>query len=289
MDKIDFFGGTHGNFLELMLNLFVYQIEFDQTQSFFNENGACHLKNKNSSYYPVVKQNHYSFKNQKFNPDDRVIEIHCSSSDMLAAITNSFLRAGDQVFDLYNLHVDTINKLSLMPKARIFLNNLLAQHGAQECYSKIIIRNHFYGMFSVPEFGIDMFNTFTHTGQKHIFPFYAFFNIEDFFLNLNLCAFFLNQNFYPNNNCISIWRKFIEHNQGYHSQLRCKKILTAILSNSSMEIEKLNLIEEAWLIHMIAKIFRCYNHPLLLTETFPTNTIEISNQIYHWKSQDYNT
>jgi hypothetical protein len=142
MDKIDFFGGTHGTFLELMLNLFVYQIEFDQTQSFFNENGACHLKDRNSTYYPVIKQNHYSFNNQKFNPNDRVIEIHCSSSDMLAAITNSFLRAGDKVFDLYNLQVDTINNLRLIPKAQIFLNNLLHQHGAQEHYSKIVIRNY---------------------------------------------------------------------------------------------------------------------------------------------------
>jgi hypothetical protein len=287
MNKIDFFGGTHGNFLELMLNLFVYQIKFDQTQSFFNENGACHLKNKASSYEPMIKQYHYSFFNEKFNPDDLVIEIHCSPSDMLAAVTNSFLRSGDQKLDLYNLHIDTINKLRSMPKALKFLNNLLDQHGAQEHYSKIIIRNYFYSMFAVPEFGIDMFNTFKHTGQKYIFPFYAFFDIEDFFLNLNLCAFFLNQDFYPNDNCVSIWKEFIEHNQGYHSQLRCKKILKAILSKSSMKIDKLNLIEEAWIIHMIAQIFRCYDHPIFFTEDFPSDTIEISNKIYNWKLHNY--
>jgi hypothetical protein len=70
-----------------------------------------------------------------------------------------------------------------MPKAQKFLNNLIDQHGEQEHYSKIIIRNYFYSMFAVPELGIDMFNTFNHTGKKHIFPFHAFFNIEDFFLN----------------------------------------------------------------------------------------------------------
>lgn len=286
MEKVDFFGGTHGNFLELMLNLFVYQLEFDH-DSLFNVNGACHVKNHSPSYVPTIKCNHYSFFNLPFEPTDQVIEIHCKENDMLIAISNSLTRASDQAIDITNLEKSTISKLAKLPKASGLLKDLINEHGKQENYPRSVIRNYFYSKFDDPANGIDQFNNFKHAGDKHTFPFDAFFDLEKFYLELNKCAFFLNRNFYPTQRTVDIWQKFLEINQGYQSHIKCQKILYCILCNKDMDISDLNLIEEAWILYKISRMFRCYDHPLLNVDTFVNNTLEISRITYEWKKGDY--
>ena len=287
MEKIDFFGGCHGNFLELMIDIFVYQNKMPKDQVLFNENGACHIKNTLPCYNPSIKNAHYSYFNKPFDINDNVIEIHVTNKDMLVAFTNSLTRAGDQVIDITHLHNDTIKKLSKLPKATQFLDDLMTEHGVHDNYPKQIIRNYFYSKFADDTYGVKLFNTFNHKGNKHVFPFAAFFNIEDFYLNLNKCAYFLNLNFYPTEQTVDIWKDFINHNQGYQSQKKCDKIIENILMNNPMDISNLTLLEEAWIAYSAAQIFRCYDHPLLTAEYFPTNTSAISTALYEWKSKDY--
>lgn len=287
MDKIDFFGGCHGNFLEVILDMFVYQNQTMLGKPLFNDNGACHLKNKVPSYIPSIKNAHYSNWDIPFNSDDNVIEIHASEDTMLAALTNSLARAGDQVIDITHLHKDTIKKLITLPKAKIFLDTLIAEHGVCDNYPKQVIRNYFYSKFAVDEDGLKLFNAFKHVGNKCIFPLSAFYNLQDFYLNLNKCAYFLNLNFYPTDQCAAIWKEFIDRNQGYHSQQKCKIIIEDILKGCSSDITSLTIIEEAWILYSVSKIFRCYDHPLLIAEEFPTNTLDISIALYDWKSKDY--
>lgn len=286
MEKIDFFGGTHGNFLELMINLFIYQIDYDDDQ-LFNQNGACHNKNTNSTYIPRIKCNHWSYNNIPFNNNDSVIEIRCAEKDMLVALSNSLLRAGNEVIDILDLENGTIEKLSSLPKANLLLNDLIKEYGRQSNYPRSVIRNYFYSKFDNPDFGINLFNNFHHQGSTLTFPFDAFFNLEDFFLNLNKCAFFLNMNFYPTDRTVKIWEKFIEVNQGYHSQQKCNQIIHYVLTNQSMDISDVNLVEEAWILYRLSQIFRCYDHPLLNADQFVTNTAEISRITYEWKKGDY--
>jgi hypothetical protein len=286
MEKIDFFGGTHGNFLELLINLFIYQIDFNQPK-FFNKNGSCHLKNENSNYVPKIKCDHYSYFNLPFNHDDLVIEIHCSNDFMLPALVNSFLRAGDEVIDISNLEIGTIKKLASLPKASKFLKDIIDDHGIQDNYSRSLIRNYFYSKFDIPEYSIDLFNTFNHVGKKLIFPFSAFFDYEELCLNLNKCAFFLEQNFYPSDHTYQVWKEFIRLNQGYDSYKKCKEAMHAILAGDSMDISSFNLIEEAWLIYKVSRIFRLFDHPLLNVDQFVSNTKDFSKIIYDWKKGDY--
>lgn len=286
MEKIDFFGGTHGNFLELMINLFIYQIDYDEDQ-LFNQNGACHIKDRDRNYFPRIKCNHYSYNNIPFDDNDLVIEIRCAEDDMLIALTNSLIRGGDEVIDITNLEKNTIEKLSPLSKASNQLNDLIRDHGEHTNYSRSTIRNYFYAKFDNPEFGINMFNNFQHQGSTLTFPFNSFFNLEDFFLNLNRCAFFLNMNFYPSDRAVTLWKKFIEVNQGYQSQQRYNRIIQCILTGESMDISNINLVEESWILYRVSRIFRCYDHPLLNVDQFITNTKEISRITYEWKKGDY--
>ena len=287
MDKIDFFGGCHGNFLEVIIDMFVCGNRTMIGKPLFNENGAAHLKRNIADYKPAIRQNHYSYFDIPFDINDNVIEIHVSNTDILAALTNSLVRAGDQVLDITHLHTNTIKKLTALPKAQSFFDDLIREHGIHDTYPKQVIRNYFYSKFDNKDYGLSLFNTFTHKGNKHIFPFSAFFNLEEFYYHLNKCAYFLNLNFYPTEQCAMIWKDFISCNQGYQSQKKCNIIIKHILNGINIPIDNLTLVEEAWIAHRVSKIFRCYNHPLLIAETFPTNTLEISVALYDWKSKDY--
>lgn len=285
MEKIDFFGGTHGNFLELLINLFIHQIDY-KVDNFFNENGACHVKNLDPLYVRKIECHHYSYFNIPFNSDDLVIEIHCSEDFMVPALVNSLTRAGNQVMDISNLEINTIKKLSVLPKASELLADIIKDYGQQENYPKSSIRNYFYSKFDVPEYGIGLFNTFNHRGKKLIFPFSAFFDYEELCINLNKCAFFLEQNFYPSDLTYRLWSEFIRVNQGYASYNKCKEAMHAILAGDSMDISSLNIVEEAWLIYKTSKIFRCFDHPLLTADQFMSDTKDFSQIIYEWKRGD---
>ena len=289
MDKIDFFGGCHGNFLELMLDMYVYGNNTMQGKSVFNASGAAHLKDKNVDYAPMIRASHYSHDDVPFDNDDKVIEIHCCEKYRLAALTNSFLRAGFEEIDIYNLHLNTIAKLKAVSKAHIDLKDLIKEHGIQENYDKQILRNYFYSKFEYDHYGISIWNSFKYTGPKYIFPISAFYNLEEFYYHLNQCAYFLNLNFYPTIETANTWNDFISRNQGYQSQKKCNKIIHSVLEKTQLSTKNLTLVEEAYIAHRLAKLFRCYKHPLLTDETFPTNTIEIADAIYYWKSKDYPT
>jgi len=289
MEKIDFFGGLHGNFLELLINLFIYEIDVGTTQNWFTPNGACHSKNHMSNYFPRIKCNHYSFENIGFSPDDNVIEIHCDHDYMLPALINSLTRAGDQNIDICHLENNTIDKLAAIPKTKYFLKDLIHEHGIQQNYPRSVIRNYFYSKFDSPEFGLDNFNKFKHTGKTLQFPFRAFFDLEQLYCHLNQCAFFLNMNFYPSDKTYQLWKEFIGRNQGFQSQKKCQMVMNHILNHTSMYIGDLNLVEEAWILYKLSTIFRCYYHSLLNVDRMPDDTKTISKIIYEWKYNDRNT
>ena len=289
MQKIDFFGGLHGNFLELVVNVSINQIGYDISKPQFTKDGACHLKNKDSTYKKMTFAGHHSYFKHPFNVGDNVIQIVPTGDDLLIGFTNSFLRAGDQKFDIDNLELDTINKLSNLEKSANFKNTLLSDYGVKTDYPRSVIRNYFYSMLGDYDNGLGMFTSFDNTPANiHHFPFRAFFNIQKFYPELNEIAKFLGLNFYPTIELAKLYDNFLKYNQGYHSEVKCKKIWQAILHGESNEI-KLNLLEEAWINHQVARCFRCYDLPLLIQDQYPSDTLEISQAIFKWKSQDYLT
>jgi hypothetical protein len=96
----------------------------------------------------------------------------------------------------------------------------------------------------------------------------------------------IDKNFYPTPDLAKLHSEFLKCNQGYHSEIKCKEIWQAILQGHSMKI-KLNLLEEAWINHQVAMCFRCYDLPLLMQDNYPTDTLDISQAIFEWKSKDY--
>jgi hypothetical protein len=278
--KIDFFGGLHGHYLELIVNIFIDQNKFDTSRPFFSSNGACHLKNLYHDYVPITKANHWSWFNMPFDEQDRVIQIFPKESDMLIGITNSFLRAGDQSVDIKNLEKNTLHKLSQCPKLETNLKQITSDFGHRDHYERQWLRNYFYSMFDDPENGIKKYQFFNplvkHTYQ---FPFRAFFDWSDFFTQLTNIAKFVELEFKFDSKLVDLHIEFLKHNQGYHSEQKCKKIIESAILKESMLID-LNLIEEAWINYQLSCMFGIYNHPVLLNNQYPTDTLQLSEIIY---------
>lgn len=287
MNKIDYFGGLHGNYLELVTNVFIFQNQYDVRQDIFSQNGACHIKNSDSEYKKIVHALHWSYWGRSFSPEDLVVRIVPKQTDLLIAITNMFLRAGDQAIDLDDLDQDTGIKLRSLRKAKTLLTTLEQQYGKQDSWDRSILRNFFYSMLNDPENGIDMMTRFDPVSVNvHNFPLRAFFEFDEFYSELNNMARFFNQNFYPTADLYLLHRQFLDRNQGFASEQKCKQVWNDILAGHDRPLS-LNILEEAWINWQIARSFRAYDLPELCANQYPTSTDMVSKIIFDWKKQDH--
>ena len=278
--KIDYFGGLHGNYLELLVNAFIDNNTFDIDQSLFDDTGACHIKNHLNSYTPITEADHWSFNHCIFDPSDRVIRIVPANQDMLIAVTNSFLRTNHYPIDIENLEKNTLDKLPPQHTPENISALLIKQHGVMQNYPRSSIRNYFYSMFADPDHGLNYYSNFsTQQYHYHEFPFRAFFNLQSLLIELNKVAEFVNLRFCPTRRLAELHNEFLSKNQGYQSELKCKQILEAIFSKQS-QLLQLNIVEEAWINYMLALTVNCYDDDLLTQDQYPSNTLEIANKIF---------
>lgn len=286
MEKIDFFGGLHGHFLELVLNVSVFQINFNIDRALFNSTGACHLKHEKygDEYKPVVTAFHYSYNNVPFSESDRVVRITCQPNDMLIAVINSFTRAGNEFIDLENFEINTLDKLNT-PKATEFRQNIIDNLGVSDLYSRAELRKYFQSMFDDPLNGLTYYNCFsTHPGPQFEFAFRNFFSVDLFYTACNQVGQFFNLDFVPPENLYRLHQDFLINNQGWHSENKCKKIIECIISGESHKIT-CNIVEEAWINSQIARIFRCYDLPALMSDSYATDCKELHTQLFEWKKE----
>lgn len=291
---IDYFGGTHGNFLSLIIDLYVKQFPQPYNLNFFNSLGASHNKLDLFDYWRTqgvdlshrTHTGHYSVEKRDIK-DASVFRVRLhDSSKFIIAVTNSFVRTGDHYVDLNELHINTYSKLSaekLLPIRDIFAE----QYGKQHSYSISQLKPFFMSKFSDREHGVNLFNTFIdYDGCRfHNINFDKLFQLDTFFEEMNKCAYFLNENFYPTEVLVAQWDNFIKQNQGYHSWVNCNTAIDKIIRAESHEIN-LNVLEQSWINVELAKIYRVYDHPLLMGDTYPTNTLDIANAINDWKQRD---
>lgn len=278
--KIDFFGGLHGNYLELVVNYWIDQNRsYDISLPQFTDNGACHLKNRNTEYVPITTAKHYSFYGGTFNNDDLVIRIVPSQEDLLICVSNSFLRAGDQILDLENLEYDTYNKMSSLPKLQGFLRTLTENHGRRTEYPRHILRKYFYSMFEDYNNGLGMITQWAPANNVYNFDVRRFFNLSSFVEGLQEISKFVNLEFAPTLELVNLHKTFLGVNQGYISEVNCNKIIESIVSQEELSL-KLNVVEEAWLNYKISKIFNLYEVPMLNDDIYPIDTKIISKVCY---------
>ena len=276
--KIDFFGGTHGNFLELAVNHAIDQNPYDISKSQFTVTGACHNKLGDNAYIPTTRAAHWSCNGYQPTDNDWMIRIVPTRADMLIVVVNSFLRAGDQHLDIDLLEHDTFKKMSALPKLDLFLKTLIESHGHAESYKRNILRHYFESMFADPAIGLDTMTNWKEAKNAHEFEFASFFYIDRFFESLQKVSKFVSLEFRPSMQLVNLHTEFLEKNQGWHSQAKCSKIIESIIKKQIVTL-KLNIIEEAWISYKISQIFNVYDLPSCRAEKFPLTTEDIIQDI----------
>jgi hypothetical protein len=182
------------------------------------------------------------------------------------------------VLDLHQLEQDTHKKMSSLPKLKEFLQTLVEHHGLQESYSRSTLRHYFYSMFADSACGIDTFRRWLPARLVHDFEFESFFTLDRFFESLQSIAKFVNIDFVPSPDLVSLHSEFLEKNQGWHSHKKCNIIMNAIIEKNPMPLD-LNIVEEAWIAWRIAKIFNIYELESCTADSFANNTEIIIQEI----------
>ena len=108
---IDFVAGSHGNFLEIILNQY-FQIA--ETDNAFTITGASHRKSKHYEQNKIFSADHWFQKCscEYFKQFDKIISIRFDQDDLLLLSSVSLLRAGDMNIDNNYLEIDTRVKLN---------------------------------------------------------------------------------------------------------------------------------------------------------------------------------
>ena len=286
--KIDYSGGSHGNFLELVVNGWIEQVPFDRNREFFySSNGACHAKYEFDDYRPVVKALHWSGLRVPMKPNDKVIRIKIPNKYELVVALNTWVRSGEdakinRLGELSTLDQDTTAKLSSAKKYQHILRYLQLKNGASDSYTRRELRDAFFTIFSNNDY-VNSLNVFDSTPTDvYEINMHNMYNVADFFVELNNIANFLGRQFLPDQDLARIYSQFLDNNIGLKSFHKCKKIIEAILINQSVEID-LNVMEEAWINHRLSSIFNMgsYVIPVLATDQFPADSQAIAQALLH--------
>jgi hypothetical protein len=256
--KIDFHGGTHGHFLEYVVNTYIFKCP-SSIDSIFSVRGSTVEIDRPDRR---VVCGHFSETAQgrdadpkyvdfEFNQDDRVIRINLDQTndvDFFIGFTNLIYRSSGATVEDHMAHIPEHIR-----------NN------------KRLLRNDFYSKINERKQYANLFPKFTYTWPENFdFPFWHFYNFTDFCGSLHKLAVWTNESFTPSEELYILWEEFINKNQGLSSYSRCEDLLTAILGNQFDFID-LTVLEEAWVLYNIAKITGVY----LEFDEFPTSTQQI--------------
>jgi len=130
---IDFVAGSHGNYLEFVLNKLLLGDAMRQDHP-FSLSGASHNKPLEYRDTRIVFSDHYFITGGSDN--DNIILIEFTGDDLLSLMSVSLDRAGDYGIIDNDLHVDTYKKLNNI-HYRMVLDNILSKYNEILGYNDI--------------------------------------------------------------------------------------------------------------------------------------------------------
>ena len=252
---IDFWGGAHGNFLELAVNSCVFQQSWLLTQEIFVASGAVHVKNKNLTYAENrnrwCRAEHLTQDGFRFAEHDRVIRIKVPWHLALICFTNATARAGthfDKGRDIWQLENHAFG--TQMHDNVIFKSHLpylQERFGKMTRYPRYAWRHLFYNKFRHGRFSAEQDWDDTVPGYKCFdFDFASFFDRQKFYRDLQEIAVFFDQTLMIHPEFDRVYDEFLEKNQGWRAWNRCQTIIAAVQEHRDIR-SVCTVIDEAYL------------------------------------------
>lgn len=257
MIALDFYSGSHGHFLEYVINAYIFDVP--KVDNIFTSLGTSHLIRQNFNYMDkrIVEARHYSeFNISPGDKIDNVIRITVDSlMERICYQINVNSRAGDIPAEKKNLSIPDI---VLFKTANLRKNY----------YSKYIDVDMGY---QIPKSDSWILDTDKSAFE---FPMSSMYNLFDFYKILSQLADYLQQTFNPDLSLYKTWQKFVDFNHGLQSWNKCQILFNNIISMKAMDF-LLETHEEALLNLLFSETFKLYDGPLHDLDVWPTNTLDI--------------
>lgn len=257
---IDFVAGTHGHFLEVVLNNFFNITKTNLNP--FNSLGASHKVNpeylKSRCF---VAQHWFEGSADQLSQFNRAISIQFDQDDLLLVSSVSLLRAGDLGIENNLLEIDTYSKLN-----NKFYQDTLAE--ILNAYPEIdiskgsiprnILREFFKFGFSNPTIN----GYWKKQQQMHytipvfIFKFKAFYDYNLFVDTLKELEDFIKLPFTFNDKLESLHKKFLRLIPYVGHQTQCDDIISAIQQGQSQHIPLLTMLQESYINGQLENIYK---------------------------------
>jgi hypothetical protein len=263
MMLLDFYSGSHGHFLEYLINVYIFQCP--RVDNIFTSMGTSHGIFKDTGYMDsrIIVAGHYSEFNLQTTDPTSVVQIQISSEYGKAIYQiNVDCRAGD---------IPTEKKKQNLPT-----NIQLTPH---------LLQNDYFSKLKFPEYGYKIPGNWRWSNPVCIyeFPMESLFDLTALYSEMSKLSNFLNHSWNPDASLAKVWSEFIEANHGVQAWKKCKNILEIGLSNNPLDFD-CTPWEQALLNLMTQQAIGCL---LCETNDFPKNTQEIYQIIHqHIKTFD---
>lgn len=248
MIALDFFSGSHGHFLEYIVNTYIFN--GPRVDNVINDMGTSHNIRHNVDYmnFRLVEARHYTEFDLSSEEPDSVVRISVESDfENICYQINAFCRAGD---------IPAEKKLLYIPKYIHASKHLLRN----DLYSKLIDCGY-----------VRPGNWRWNNALSFNFPLSDLYNINSLYQTLNKLAHFLNHSFSPDDSLYKLWAQFMKKNHAWLYWQTATNLLEKSLSNSDFEFEA-DLWTQALLNFLLKKTVGIDDGILHNTDDYPSNT-----------------
>jgi hypothetical protein len=263
MDQIliDFRAGSHGNFLEFLLNCFYHDAKWTLP---FNHLGAAHNKNYQkstakffSAHFTELDSENQFYRRQILNNNDNIILITIKTSDLLLLQTVSLLRAGNHDMSDNLLEIDTYKKLNNKWYGAVLdclvKNYNLTVDENNPNISRHILREFFKFGFKTPEihgFIKKQQSAKIQLNDKNVYeiPFAAFYDYNQLATNLQQIYTHYNIDATVDLSYLkTLHDSFLSKIPYRNIKKQCDEIVAATLALQNLVIPKLSLLQESYI------------------------------------------
>ncbi len=213
---LDFFSGSHGHFLEYVINTWIFN--GPRVPDLFTALGASHGIKTHEKYqqHKTVCCGHFTEFNKYSNTPDKLIRITIGS-DWARYIyqINVMFRAGD------------------LPIGKKILNTNEMVRNTPRLY-----RNEWYSKFNFVENGYQLPGQWRWSNVPSFdFPMESLFDVVNFYKELYRLSHYLQQSFTPDKELSTMFESFLDKNQGWQYWLKAKFIVEQSLASKSMQFD----------------------------------------------------
>lgn len=258
---IDFVAGSHGNFLETILNKYFGIVAVDDT---FTSTGTSHRKSSQYTQSKMFDARHWFelYPPEYLDQFKKIISIQFDQSDLLLLSSVSLSRAADLNIDNNMLEVDTRNKLNnkfyshvvdQIDQAYTFLDR------TQSSIPRNVLREFFKFGFRDPSingFWIKQLQMrYPASAEVFVFKFKSFYDVDQLVQQIKELEKFLDLQFAFSLEFYEHHKKFLSFIPHANHKAMCDDIINQIKLEVDAEIPPLTLFQESYINGNLERLY----------------------------------